>query len=163
VKWVSEILAWVAFSAVVGLLSVWPRYEMVDPGAAMVTVTFSHAAQRVGECRQLSQDELNKLPPNMRKPADCPRERHPVRLELRSGDTALFRAVLPPSGIWSDGKANIYRRIVVPSGQHELFVGMNDSGGETTFDYQYSKRLDIAPGSNIVVRFDTELQQFTIR
>ena len=162
-KRVYEVLAWAAFSAVVGLLSVWPRYEMVDPGAAIVTVTFSHAARRVGECRQLSQEELNKLPPNMRKPADCPRERHPVRIELRSGDTVLFRDMLPPSGIWSDGKANIYRRVVVPSGEHELFVGMNDSGGETKFDYEYGRRLDISPGSNIVVRFDTELQQFTIR
>ena len=158
-----EILAWIAFSAVVGLLSVWPRYELVDPDNAIVTLTFSHAAQRVGECRQLTQEELNKLPPNMRKPSECPRERFPVRIELRSGDDVLYEDVLAPSGIWSDGKANVYRRIVVPAGAHALFVGMNDSGVETGFDYESHDTIDIAPGRNVVIRFDNESQQFTIR
>jgi len=158
-----EILAWVAFSAVVGVLSVWPRYEVVDDDMAIVTITFSHAAQRVGECRQLTQEELDKLPPNMRKPADCPRERHPTRIELRSGDDVLYGAVLPPSGIWSDGKANVYRRVVVAAGVHDLFIGLNDGGGDTGFDYQNGERIDIAPGRNVVVQFDTEMQQFTIR
>jgi hypothetical protein len=158
-----EVLAWVVFSAVVGLLSVWPRYAMVEPGNAIVSMTFSHAAKRIGECRRLTQDELNKLPPNMRKPAECPRERHPVRIELRFGDNVLYSDVLPPSGIWSDGKANIYRRVVVASGTHDLFIGMNDSGGDGGFDYITEERMAIAPGRNIVIRFDTELQQFIIR
>lgn len=158
-----EILAWVAFSAVVGLLSVWPRFEMIEEDKSIVTVTFSHAAQRVGECRQLTQEELNKLPPNMRKPADCPRERHPVRLELHSGDRILYQDILLPSGIWSDGKANIYHRVEIVAGIHQLFVGMNDSGGDVGFDFENSETMDIAPGRNVVVRFDPESGQFTIR
>lgn len=158
-----EVLAWVVFSAVVGLLSVWPRYEVVDTEKAILTITFSHAAQRVGECRQLTQEELNKLPPNMRKPSDCPRERFPTRIELRSGDVVLYQDVLLPSGIWSDGKANVYQRTEIDAGIHDLFVGMNDSGGNQKFDYENAVRLDIAPGRNVVVRFDTESGQFTIR
>lgn len=158
-----EILAWVAFSAVVGLLSVWPRFEMVETEKAILTVTFSHAAQRVGECRQLTQEELNKLPPNMRKPSDCPRERHPVRIELRSGDHVLYDDILLPSGIWSDGKANIYNRVEINAGVHHLFAGMNDSGGDADFDFENVATIDIAPGRNVVVRFDPESGQFTIR
>lgn len=162
-KLVWEIVAWVAFSAVVGLLSVWPRYEVVETERAIVTITFSHAANRVGECRQLTQEELNSLPPNMRKPADCPRERHPMRIELRSGDNVLYRDVLLPSGIWSDGKANIYKRVEIDAGVHTLFVGMNDSGGGEGFDFESSVRLEIGPGRNVVIRFDPESGQFTIR
>ena len=158
-----EVLAWGIFAAVVGLLSVWPRYDTIEADHAMVTVTFSHAANRIGECRILTQEELNQLPPNMRKPSECPRERHPVRIELRSDDAVLFRQVLAPSGIWSDGKANIYHRIVVPARTHDLFVGMNDSGDEYGFDFEESRRIDIAPGRNVVVRFDDQLQQFSIR
>lgn len=158
-----EILAWCVFSLVVGLLSVWPRYSLVDEDNAIITVTISHAARRIGECRILTQEELNKLPPNMRKPSDCPRERHAVRFEMRSGDTVLYEDVLLPSGVWSDGKANIYQRVVVPAGPHDVYVGMNDSGGETGFDYETQASLDIASGRNVVVRFDPELQQFTIR
>lgn len=162
-KLVWEILAWVAFSAFVGLLSVWPSFEVFEAEKAIVTMTFSHAAQRVGECRQLTQEELNKLPPNMRKPSDCPRERFPVRIELRSGGDVLYQDVLLPSGIWSDGKANIYSRVEIEAGVHDLFVGMNDSGGEEVFDFENAARLDIAPGRNVVIRFDPESGQFRIR
>lgn len=158
-----EFLAWAVFALVVGLLSVWPRYNMVNAGNAIITVTFAHAAQRIGECRILTQEELNELPPNMRKPSDCPRERHVVRFQLRSGDNVLYDDVLHPSGIWSDGKANIYQRVVIPAGRQDVFARMNDSGGETGFDYETHASIDIAPGRNVVVRFDPELQQFMIR
>lgn len=157
-----EVLAWALFAVVVGLLSVWPRYEIVEEQYAIITLTFSHAAQRVGECRILSQAELDELPPNMRQPADCPRERHPVRLELRSDETVLYEALMPPSGVWDDGKANVYRRVIVPAGRHELFVGMNDSGTAAGFDYEQRATLDIEPGRNVVVRFDETAQRFTI-
>lgn len=158
-----EVLAWVTFSVVVGLLSVWPRLEVVETERSIVTVTFSHAAQRVGECRQLTQDELNKLPPNMRKPSDCPRERFPVRIELRSGENVLYQGTLLASGIWSDGKANIYERIEIDSGIHDLFVGMNDSGGSEGFDFENTEQIDVVAGRNVVIRFDPESGQFTIR
>ena len=48
----------------------------------MVSLSFSRAGQRIRECRRLTQEELNRLPPNMRKPEDCPRERLPVRVLL---------------------------------------------------------------------------------
>ena len=35
-----EILAWVAFSAVVGLLSVWPRFQVVETEKAIVKLRF---------------------------------------------------------------------------------------------------------------------------
>jgi len=163
VKLFAEILAYGVFAAIVGLLSVWPRYEIVEDEKGIISVSFSHAGERVGECRTLSQEELNQLPPNMRKPADCPRERHPLRIELRSGDAVLFQDTLLPSGIWSDGKANIYHRIVVQSGTHEIFVGMNDSGGAAGFDYETVRRVEIGPGRNVVIRFDADAQQFSIR
>ncbi|MDH3616403.1 MAG: hypothetical protein OEQ90_08005 [Gammaproteobacteria bacterium] len=162
-KLLREVLAWACFVAVVGLLSVWPRYDTIEADHAVVTVTFSHAAKRIGECRTLTQEDLNKLPPNMRKPSECPRERHPVRIELRSGDSVLYAEVLAPSGIWSDGKSNIYRRVIVPARTHDLFVGMNDSGGEQGFDFEKSKRIKILPGRNLVVRFDEQLHQFSIQ
>jgi hypothetical protein len=161
-KLVGEVLAYAIFASVVGLLSVWPPYALVDGTEAIISLSFSHAAERVGECRTLSQEELNKLPPNMRKPSDCPRERHPLRIELRSGKEVLYKAQLAPSGIWADGKSNVYRRIVVAAGVHEIFVGMNDSGGDKTFDFERSASVDVPAGRNIVIRFDDQSQQFTI-
>jgi hypothetical protein len=162
-KLLAEILMYAIFAVVVGALSVWPSYKLLDEDRAIVSLVFSHAGERIGECRTYSQDELNKLPPNMRKPADCPRERQSVRVELRSGDQVLFEETLSPSGIWADGKASIYQRIEVRAGVQELFVGMNDTGGQIGFDYEKSITLDLAPGRNLVIRFDAQTQQFMIR
>ena len=162
-KVVGEILAYTVFAVVVGILSVWPRYELVADDQALISIAFVHAGDRVGECRKLTQEELNELPPNMRKPTECPRERHPLRVELRSGTELLYSDVLLPSGIWSDGKSNVYQRVVVATGRHDLFVGMNDSGGEQGFDYEQSVTIDVVAGRNVVIRFDEKNQRFDIR
>lgn len=162
-KIVGEILIYGLFACVVGLLSVWPRYELVGEKQAMISLSLIHAGKRVGECRTLTQAELNELPPNLRKPTDCPRERRPVRVELRSGSVVLYKETVPPSGLWSDGKSNVYRRVVVDARTHELFVGMNDSGGESGFDYEMTRVIDIEPGRNLAILFDELEQRFLLQ
>ncbi len=162
-KVLREVLMYAVFMAVIGVLSVWPPYELVEEDRAIISLVFSHAGDRITECRILSQEELNKLPPNMRKPRDCPRERHPVRVELKSGERMLYQDTLPPSGVWADGKASIYQRIEVPTGRHVVFIGMNDSGGSDDFDTTTSASVDMRPGRNLVIQFDEETEQFLIR
>jgi hypothetical protein len=162
-KLIAEFAMYAAFAAFVGALSVWPPYSNLDQERAIISLVFSHAGKRVNECRQLSQEELNELPPNMRTINDCPRERHPVRVELRSGTEILYQATLQPSGIWSDGKASIYQRIDVPSGVHELFVGVNDSGGEAGFDFEKTMTIELAPRRNLLVQFDEQTNEILIR
>ena len=158
-----EISMYAVFIAVIAALSAWPPYQMLDDDISVVSMVFAHPGGRVGECRRISQEELNELPPNMRKPTDCPRERHPVRVELRSGDDVLYSETFQPSGIWADGKASIYKRIEVRSGRHELFVGMNDSGGAADFDYSAAAVIDLSPGSNLVIQFNEQTNEFLIR
>lgn len=158
-----EFLMYALFVIVLGVLSAWPGYKLIKEDRAIISLAFSHAGEVVGECRQLTQDELNKLPPNMRKPADCPRQRHPLRIVFRSGDELLYSDTVSPSGIWADGKANIYQRIEVKSGRHEIFIGMNDSGGGAEFDYSNTATVDLQPGRNMLIQFNEELRQFLIR
>jgi hypothetical protein len=162
-KVLAEILMYAMFILIVGVLSVWPPYQLVEKDRAIISLVFSHAGDRISECRILSQDELNKLPPNMRKPSDCPRERHPVRVELRTGTSTLYADTLLPSGIWADGKASVYQRIEVPAGEHEIFVGMNDSGGSENFDSSNALTVNLRSGRNLVIQFDEQTEQFLIR
>jgi hypothetical protein len=162
-KLLNEIILYTVFALVIGALSVWPPYQLVDDDRAIVSLVFSHAGNRVSECRRMSQEEMNKLPPNMRKPDDCPRKRHPVSVELRSGSDVLYRETISPSGIWADGKASIYKRIEVQSGVHEIFFGMNDSGDESSFDFEKRETIDLPAGRNLVVQFDEQTQQILIR
>lgn len=162
-KYLAQFTAYTVFAVVVGLLSVWPRYEVLRPDLAVVSLSFSHAGQRIGECRRLTQAELDELPPNMRTPTECPRERHPIGVEFRADGMVLFRENLPPTGLWADGKATVYRRVQIDAGSHELFVGMSDSGGGDGFDYQLIAVREILPGQNLVIDFDEVQREFVFR
>lgn len=162
-KYLTQAIAYSCFAAIVGLLSVWPKYELLAPDQAIVSLTISHAADRVGECRRLTQEELNELPPNMRRPLVCPRERHPVTVELHADGQLVYQETAMPSGLWSDGKATIYQRLKMDAGRHELFVGMNDSGGEVGFDFEARVTRDLVPGQNLVIDYDELRKSFVFR
>ena len=160
-KYLGQLTAYAIFAGMVGLFSIWPTYRMIDEHEALVSVSFSHAARLLGECRTLTQEELDALPPNMRKPTSCPRGRHPVYLELRSDDEVIFATTAAPAGIWNDGKSNVYHRVRIPAGRHEIFIGMSDSGNGAEFDYRASELLDVIPGQNLVVTFDSMTNSFS--
>ena len=157
-----QLVAYGLFITGVGVFSVWPGYRLLDEQEAILSLTLSHAAQRVEECRRLTQEELNALPPNMRKPDECPRERHAIYVEMQLDDRFVYSETALPSGLWKDGKANIYRRTTVDAGEYKLFVGMNDSGSGDGFDYTEQRDVTLAPGQNLVVTFDGQQKTFVI-
>jgi coenzyme F420-reducing hydrogenase delta subunit len=162
-RWLLAALAYTAFLAPVAVFSVWPRFALIDAGEAMISLSFSHAGARVGECRQLSQEELQKLPPNMRKPSDCPRERLPLRVSFRMDGEPLYQATLAPTGLWNDGAAKVYERLTIPAGRHTLFVGLNERGEPEGWHYALEQAVDLIPGQHVVVEFDSTRQAFRYR
>ena len=162
IRTLGQVVAYGLFVAVVGVFSVWPGYRLLDEQEAIVSLTFSHAAQRVEECRRLSQEELNALPPNMRKPDECPRERHLVHVDMRFDDRVVYSETALPSGLWKDGKVNVYRRTTIDAGEYALFIGMNDTGSSDGYDYERRQDVTIVPGQNLVVTFDDLQKTFVI-
>ena len=141
-----------AFALAIGYFSTAPAYTHLAPDQALLKLSFSHGAQRVGECRDRSDEELAQLPPNMRIRQDCPRERAPVVVELEMDGAPLYRESLPPSGLSRDGSASVYRRFVVPAGTHHLSARLADNAkGE--FNYRAEKTLTLAPAQIAVVEF----------
>jgi hypothetical protein len=162
VKIAGQFAAYALFFMLVAALSAGPGLRLLGDDEAIVSVSFSHAAKRIGECTRLSQDELDALPPNMRKPDRCPRERHPLRIEMLLDGQSLFEASVSPSGLHSDGKATVYERVTVSAGIRELSIHMNDSGTSDRDDYSVTEQVQISPGQNLVVYFDADAQQFKI-
>lgn len=154
-----QIIAYALFCAVIGLFSFWPGLRLIGDDEAVISLSFTHSGRRVGECRRLSQDELQALPPNMRTPDECPRERHALRVYLQIDGMTLYDEILPPSGFWADGKSTVYQRFRTPAGRHQLTVKMNDSGITDTFDYEKSATLELLAGQNLVVHFNPARQQ----
>lgn len=152
-----------AFALLVGALSVWPRYRLIEPDHALVSLSFARAGQRLRECRALSPAELAALPPNMRAPSDCPRERHPVEVELWVDHELVYRAVHEPSGLWRDGESTVYARLPVPAGVRDLRIGLRDSGRAEGFDLESTTTVELPAGRNAVVELDAEHGRFVVR
>jgi hypothetical protein len=150
---VAQALLYVPFLALIGYFSTSPVYRHLGEDEALIRLSLSHAAQRVGECRERTPEELAKLPPNMRAPLDCPRERAPVAVELELDGKLIYRTVAPPSGLARDGAATVYHRLPVAAGRYHVAVRLNDRVAPG-FSYERDAILDIAPGRVLLIDFN---------
>jgi hypothetical protein len=150
-----QVVLYGAFVLAIGYFSTSPVYTHLASDQALLKLSFSHGAQRLGECRERNDEELANLPPNMRIREDCPRERAPVKVELDLDGVALYRDSLPPSGLSRDGPASVYRRFVVPAGTHRLSARLSDSA-EGEFKYHGEKTVTLAPAQIVVVEFHAD-------
>ena len=155
-----QVIAYALFAVVIGYFATRPAYTHLAPDKAVIKLSFSHAGQHKGECRQLTQEELNKLPPNMRRPMDCPRERLPLLIELELDGQLLYQDELPPSGLAGDGASTAYKKFPVDSGQHHLVARLRESGRTDGFDYEKEAEVTLAPQQNFVIDFRPELGGF---
>lgn len=160
--WSGQAIAYALFAVVVGYFSNAPAYKYQDPENAQIKVSFSHAGHRKEECRQLTPEEIAKLPPNMRRPTDCPRARWPVDLEVVLDEQVLYRGVHTPTGLWDDGPSTIYQRFSVPTGTHRLSVRLRDSGRTEGYDYAQTAEVELQPRQNFVVGFRAETEGFIL-
>lgn len=152
-RFAAQLLLYVPMMAMLGYFSTQPRLVLLGEDEALLRLSFSHAAQRLEECRQRSAEELAKLPPNMRAAQDCPRERSPVKVELEMDGKPLFRVVAPPAGINRDGASTVYRRLPVAAGRHRFVARLSDTTtGE--FNHVGEATVDLAPGAALVVDFN---------
>ncbi|MFO1109340.1 MAG: hypothetical protein U1E61_09175 [Bradyrhizobium sp.] len=158
-----QFLVIVALFAGVAALSDWPRYGQIQQGSGVVMLSFVHSADRKGECRRLTPEEIAKLPPNMRRVQDCPRGRRAVYVELDVDGRSAYRADLPPTGIAGDGPSRIYQRFVLPAGKHDVAVRMRDTARADGFDHERRESVELAPEQLLVIDFRSESGSFIIR
>lgn len=153
VQYIGQAIAYTLFAVVVGYFATQPSYTYLDPGKAQIKLSFGHAGDHTTECRRLTQEELNQLAPNMRRPLDCPRGRLPVLIELELDGELLYRAELPPSGLAGDGVSTAYKTFAVDPGQHQLVARLRDSLRDEGFDYEAASEITLLPRQNFVVDF----------
>lgn len=159
---VAQLALYLPLMALIGTFSTWPPFTEVRPDQALLRLSFIHAAERLHPCRTRSAAELAKLPPNMRAPLDCPRERAPIRIELALDGKVLLERELAPAGLRHDGAATAYFRLVVPAGRHHIAVRMQDRA-EGGYNHQREENLELAPGSALVIDFHPAEGGFVFR
>jgi hypothetical protein len=152
--WLGQGLLYGLFALLVGVFSQWPPYRHLAEDQALIKLSFTHHGQVVSPCRQLTPAELAKLPPNMRAPMSCPRERAPVVVELDVDGLPAYRQVAAPSGLSKDGASSVYHRVQVAAGEHRIAVRMKDSPGPGGFDHTREAVVTLAPAHILVIDFD---------
>jgi hypothetical protein len=107
----------------VAAFSDWPRHRSIAPGMGVVTLSFSHGADRRAACRPATVDELAKMAPNMRRTEICPRARPSIEVEFEIDGETVFAAEVPPSGIAGDGPSRVHRDFELPAGSARISAG----------------------------------------
>ena len=151
-----QAINYTVFMAIVWYFATSPSIKIIADDEAMITIAFSHAGQLREPCRRLSQEELNKLPPNMRKLDDCPRERSPVTIEALLDDEPFYSATLPPPGLFGDGGVDVFHKAKIPAGEHRLSLKMNDSVRIEGFNHELEQSVSIDPAQILLVGFEPD-------
>jgi len=160
--WLAQGLLYALFALIIGTFSSWPRYRHLAPDQALIKVSFTHHGKRLADCRPRTPEELAKLPPNMRAPMQCQRERSPVTVEVDLDGRRIFRHVAEPSGLSRDGASTVYQRLEMPAGEHRLAVRLKDSASSRGFDYAREETLTLKPGQVLVIDFNAEKGGITL-
>jgi hypothetical protein len=158
-----QFIVIVALFAGVAWLSDCPTYRQIPQGSAVMMLTFVHSADRRGECRRLSPEEIAKLPPNMRRVQDCPRVRRPIYVELDIDGSNIYSASLPPTGIAGDGPSRVYRRFVLPARTYDVAVRLRDTARPEGFDHERRGNVELSPDQLFVIDYRPESGGFVFR
>ena len=158
-----QALAYAALAAMLGYFATQPPYRYGNADLASVKVSFSHAAERVVPCVQLTQEQIAELAANMRRTEACERERLPLTLELDIDGETVVSIVAEPSGLWGDGPASIYERFEVTPGEHVIAARLRDTARTDGWDYANTETVELQPGRYFTITFKPEAGGFNFR
>lgn len=162
-RWLGQFLLYGLFALAIGVFSHWPPYRHLGENQALIKVSFTRVGKPVGDCRKLSDAELAKLPPNMRAPESCPRERSPVTIEVDVGGVNRLKRSAPPTGLSKDGASALYERLQVPAGEQRIAVRLSDDVRARATPYSREATVKLAPGQVLVIDFDAEKGGITLQ
>jgi hypothetical protein len=161
--WIGQILLYGLLAAFIGVFSQWPVYRPLPPDQALIKLSFSRVGKPVGDCRTLDAAELERLPPNMRNPQSCPRERSSVAVRLDIDGKRVLDRVAPATGLSRDGAATMYERVVVPAGERRIAVHLSDDVRAREAGWTREATVKLAAGQVLVIDFDAEKGGITLQ
>ncbi len=156
-------VVYLIFAVFLGYFASAPSYTHFPPDQALIKLSLAHGASREGGCRRRTQEELQKMPPNMRRPMDCPRQRRPVFIELEIDGETRYSASVPPPGLSGDGPSRIYQRFAVSAGKHDIVARLRDSDRTDGFDYEKRAAVELAAQQSLAIDFRQEMGGFLLR
>lgn len=160
---IGQLVLYSVLAAVLVVFANWPVYHQLGSDQALIKLSIVHEPQLVQACRQRTPEELAKLPPNMRAPMNCPRERAPLVAEVELDGRLVLQQVAQPSGLAHDGRATLYHRLVTTAGPHDIAVRLRDRADTEGFDYHGETSVHLRPAQSLVIDFQSARGAITFR
>lgn len=155
-RWIGQAIVYAGMAVWLGYFANLPVYTHLPPEDALIKLSVVHGAQRKGECRKRTREELEAMNPNMRTPYDCPRERLPIHIEILLDGEVIYDRSVAAAGLVHGGSTRAYERFPVTAGAHELVARMVDSARTEGYDFQRAATIQLSPGENFVIDFRAE-------
>lgn len=132
----------------------YPYYPKDD---GVLKIAFKHSGARVSDCdeadllkkegeryrQQLKDTRQVKM--SIEKLAKCPRERHPVMVELYIDGNLVLDKSYAPTGLKKDMASYIYDEFTVSAGEHTFRMLLYDTGSKGSPSYTFDGTAVVKP------------------
>ncbi len=146
----SQIGFYLCVGLLIGYFSSMPAYQYSDGNVSLLKLVVRHSGDLLGECKILDQEDLDKLPPNMRRAEVCPREKAKMKVTLELDNATVFNDILTPSGIHNDGVLALYHQVKLQPGsvKVKMIVQSGDHDAKVL-----ERRIEINPAEVILLEY----------
>lgn len=132
-------------------------YSYYPTEAGVLKIAFKHSGARVADCeeadlikkegeryrQQLKDTKQVKM--SIEKLAKCPRERHPVMVELFIDGKLVLDKAYAPTGLKSDMASYIYDEFPLSPGEHDFRMLLYDTGSKAAPSYTFDTTTAVKP------------------
>ncbi len=170
--WVVAAVLAVAVTVSIGWLSQVP-YTAETDSKALLRLSWRIRGAKVQECRALSDEERERLPPHMQLDEICGGRVSPYHLSLEVDGAQVASDTVRAAGARQDRPIYVYRDLALSPGKHSIrlvFRRLSDSAvqqsevqGAAPAVLELESTIDLAPGAIALVTYDAERQRLVIR
>lgn len=146
-----QVVVWTLFASIAVVFAQWPVYSPLAEGRGELKLSMAHLTERLEPCVQLSPEELQELPPNMRMPEQCPRARADAVVQLLVDDRPLLDTSVRPVGLARGGRTYLQAHWGLPAGSYALELRLRDTPRDEGFDKVQHFKLNLAAGESVLL------------
>lgn len=161
-----------AVTASIGWLSQAP-YDAASGEQALLRLSWRIRGAKVEECRELSAEERQQLPPHMQLDEICEGRVAPYHLSLVVDDRRLISDTVRAEGARQDRPIYVFQELRLPPGRHTLQVTfrrlisgkVENSTRQRTAPsvLELVSNIALAPGTIALVTYDDERERLVVR
>jgi ferredoxin len=134
----------------IGYFSEKPSYSFFKKEESLLIVSMKYiSAPR--HCRELSDEEIAQRPAHMRVSKECSRERWPVMVRLEIDGQSRLNQIYAPTGLWSDGAAYVYQKLVLTPGLHAITLHIQEVRERQESGILLSRIENFKPGYAVIL------------